>query len=55
MVCSSGRRVLFRDLSGTLVGDESATIVEVHSKLPVAPWKPFMACLYSHFMTRAAS
>jgi hypothetical protein len=24
------------------------------SKLPVTPWKPFMACFQSHFMTRAA-
>jgi hypothetical protein len=25
-----------------------------YSKLPVTPWKPFMACFQSHFMTRAA-
>jgi hypothetical protein len=24
-----------------------------YSKLPVTPWKPFMACFPSHFMTRA--
>src|SRR5258708_17285152 len=25
-----------------------------YSKLPVTPWKPFIACFQSHFMTRAA-
>ncbi len=26
-----------------------------YSKLPVAPWKPFIACFSSHFMTRIPS
>src|SRR6266480_5030873 len=25
-----------------------------YSKLPVTPWKPFIACFHSHFITRAA-
>jgi hypothetical protein len=26
-----------------------------YSKLPVTPWNPLIACLYSHFITLAAS
>ncbi len=26
-----------------------------YSKLPVTPWNPLIACLYSHFITRVAS